>query len=40
MNVDGYQLLVEFECGRTLPGWVPRRLGLNFQYNNYTVYDG
>ncbi|CAI8039061.1 U11/U12 small nuclear ribonucleoprotein 35 kDa protein [Geodia barretti] len=30
MNVDGYQLLVEFECGRTLPGWVPRRLGGGF----------
>lgn len=27
MYVDGAQIIVEFECGRTLPGWVPRRLG-------------
>lgn len=27
MYVDGTQIIVEFECGRTLPGWVPRRLG-------------
>ena len=27
MSVDGYAIVVEFECGRMLPGWVPRRLG-------------
>lgn len=27
MYVDGAQIIVEYECGRVLPGWVPRRLG-------------
>lgn len=27
MYLDGSQILVDFECERTLPGWVPRRLG-------------
>lgn len=28
MSVDGFQIIVEYECGRTLPGWLPRRLGM------------
>jgi len=30
MELDNKQLLVELECERTLPGWVPRRLGGGF----------
>lgn len=30
IEVDDHQLLVEFECERTMPGWVPRRLGGGF----------
>ncbi len=26
-ELDGAQLLVEYERERTMPGWVPRRLG-------------
>jgi U11/U12 small nuclear ribonucleoprotein SNRNP35 len=29
-TLDDKQILVEFECERTLPGWVPRRLGGGF----------
>ena len=32
MSVDGYQIIVEFECGRKLPGWVPRRLGMSDEW--------
>lgn len=28
--VDGSKILVDFECERLLPGWVPRRLGGGF----------
>lgn len=27
MFLDGAQLVVDYECERALPGWVPRRLG-------------
>lgn len=27
MEIDGHEVLVDFELERTLPGWVPRRLG-------------
>lgn len=27
MKLDDATLLVDFECQRVLPGWVPRRLG-------------
>ncbi len=27
MFLDGAQLVVDYECERLLPGWVPRRLG-------------
>ncbi len=27
MFLDGSQLVVDYECERILPGWVPRRLG-------------
>jgi len=30
LELDNKQLLVELECERTLPGWVPRRLGGGF----------
>lgn len=26
-TIDGREIFVDFECERTLPGWVPRRLG-------------
>lgn len=29
-NIDGVEVLVDFECERLLPGWVPRRLGGGF----------
>jgi len=29
-DIDGNTISVEFECERTLPGWVPRRLGGGF----------
>ena len=32
MSIDGYQIIVEFECGRTLPGWIPRRLGYTYTH--------
>jgi len=25
--LDGREILVEWENGRTMPGWIPRRLG-------------
>ncbi|KAH3723277.1 U11/U12 small nuclear ribonucleoprotein 35 kDa protein [Pelomyxa schiedti] len=25
--IDGYQIIVDYERARTMPGWVPRRLG-------------
>lgn len=28
--VDGKKIFVDYECGRTLPGWIPRRLGGGF----------
>lgn len=28
--IDGSEILVDFECERLLPGWVPRRLGGGF----------
>ncbi len=27
MFLDGAQLVVDYECERILPGWIPRRLG-------------
>ena len=27
MNIDGKQILVDFECERNLDGWKPRRFG-------------
>ncbi|KAK3585302.1 hypothetical protein CHS0354_040249 [Potamilus streckersoni] len=30
MDLDGKTILVDFECERTLPGWIPRRLGGGF----------
>jgi U11/U12 small nuclear ribonucleoprotein SNRNP35 len=30
MEIDGREILVDFELERTLPGWVPRRLGGGF----------
>ncbi|RZF32839.1 hypothetical protein LSTR_LSTR009390 [Laodelphax striatellus] len=29
-NIDGMEVLVDFECERLLPGWIPRRLGGGF----------
>ncbi|XP_075235067.1 U11/U12 small nuclear ribonucleoprotein 35 kDa protein-like [Lycorma delicatula] len=28
--IDGFEVIVDFECERFLPGWVPRRLGGGF----------
>ena len=36
--MDGSQIIVEFECGRTLPGWVPRRLGRGYRFK-YIIYE-
>ncbi|KAL3865964.1 hypothetical protein ACJMK2_043308 [Sinanodonta woodiana] len=30
MDLDGKKILVDFECERTLPGWIPRRMGGGF----------
>ena len=30
MFLDGAQLVVDYECERVLPGWIPRRLGEDF----------
>ncbi|XP_062609247.1 deleted in malignant brain tumors 1 protein-like [Saccostrea cucullata] len=27
MEIDGHEILVDFELERTLPGWIPRRMG-------------
>jgi hypothetical protein len=27
MNIDGRQIVVDFECERDLDGWKPRRFG-------------
>lgn len=27
MELDGSELFVDYECERTLKGWIPRRLG-------------
>jgi U11/U12 small nuclear ribonucleoprotein SNRNP35 len=29
-ELDGRKIFVDHECGRTLPGWIPRRLGGGF----------
>lgn len=26
-NFNGYKIFVDYECGRTMEGWKPRRLG-------------
>lgn len=26
--LNGKEILVDFECQNTLPGWIPRRLGI------------
>ena len=30
MEIDGHEVLVDFELERTLPGWIPRRFGGGF----------
>lgn len=32
------QILVEWEFARTLPGWIPRRLGLFLHVHQYLTY--
>ena len=40
MNVDGRQILVDFECERNLDGWKPRRFGnLFLLFTNVTWYQ-
>ena len=38
MYLDGTQIFVDLECERTLPGWVPRRLGtLQLDYVSHSM---
>ena len=36
--LKGKKILVEFECQHTLPGWIPRRLGMS-KFLNFTIKD-
>lgn len=33
--IKGSKILVDFECGRTMKGWKPRRLGTSIFFINY-----
>ena len=38
LHFMGKQILVDYECERSLPGWIPRRLGMIlFCSNNYII---